>query len=422
MSYTLPRPKFEQFGPSRLTRLPSRRRYDVALPIDDAVARRAIRATIDDQPGIYGMVGPGDELIYVGKSKALRDRLVSYLFDTDSNQKSRRIIEHTHRIAIEPAENEFAALLRELELIRRWRPRFNVQYQPGRSMRAYLCFQEAPAPFAALVYRPPRSALACFGPFKSGRKTRAAVEHLNYYFQLRDCPVRTPMYFADQLELFSANRSAGCLRYELGNCPGPCAGFCTRADYHRNLSACLQFLSGEDLSCLDILARRMEVAAKERRFETAATTRDALESLTWLHGQMELLRGVDRQYTFIYRVPRPRGGETWYLVRRGQVTAVGPRPRTLRTAERWIARLPVGDIEDRSPVVIGERGDAITESIPTTEVPNDLEMAALVTTWFRKNPEQREQTLSIYEALRYCRAVKRSDQCATAREAFVAGA
>ena len=96
-----------------------------------------IRREVPCAPGVYGMVDRQGELIYVGQSKSLRNRLVSY-FAGSAPCKAQRIIAHAQRLLWETAPDEFAALLRELELIRRRRPQFNVRGQPNRRRPPYL--------------------------------------------------------------------------------------------------------------------------------------------------------------------------------------------------------------------------------------------------------------------------------------------
>src|ERR1700731_1903084 len=101
--------------------------------------REKVRKRCPRKPGVYGMVDATGELIYVGKAKCLRSRLLSYFRPNSRDPKAGRILGQTRTLVWEPAPNEFAALLRELELIRRWRPRCNVQGQPTRYRRTYVC-------------------------------------------------------------------------------------------------------------------------------------------------------------------------------------------------------------------------------------------------------------------------------------------
>src|SRR5262249_2570368 len=174
-------------------------------------------------PGVYGMVDAAGELIYVGKAKSLRARLLSYFRPKSREEKAGRILKNTRLLTWEVAPSEFAALLRELELIQRWQPRFNVQGQPRHRRRGYGGVRRRPGATGCLAAQPPRTAFAHFGPVPSGFRTREAVRRLNDWYRLRDCPQSQEMTFADQPELFALPLAPGCIRHEIGNCLGPCA-------------------------------------------------------------------------------------------------------------------------------------------------------------------------------------------------------
>ena len=194
----------------------------ILLNNDPRETRKLIRQAAPHVPGVYGMVDREGELIYVGQSKSLRNRLVSY-FAGSAPSKAQRIIAHTHRLIWETAPDELAALLRELELIRLWRPRFNVRGQPNRRRPAYLVLGRGPAPYVYLAAAPSSGDTAVFGPLRPTRYCRRAVHALNDYFQLRDCGQQVPIRLADQQEMFISENTALCLRYNLGTCLAPCA-------------------------------------------------------------------------------------------------------------------------------------------------------------------------------------------------------
>jgi excinuclease ABC subunit C len=285
------------------------------------------------------MVDQRGDLIYVGKAKSLRTRLATYFRPNSRDPKAGRILEHTGAIVWEYLPSEFAALLRELELIHRWRPRFNVHGQPGRYHRTYVCVGRQPAPHAFVARRPPSGVVAAFGPIAGGRRAGEALRRLNDWFGLRDCPRSQAMVFADQGELFPVLRAAGCIRHEIGTCIGPCAAACTRAAYRERVQAARAFLDGKDMSCLDTLEADMRAAADGQQFERASALRDKLEPLRWLHEQLGRLRAARERYSFIYPV-RGHGGVTWwYLVRRGEVAAVVAAPRSAASREAVAGRV-----------------------------------------------------------------------------------
>src|SRR5262245_55202955 len=157
---------FDGFGPDRL-RPPN---FD---PIRESIRaaraatlRKRLRAKVPHDPGVYGMLDRRARLIYVGKAKDLRKRLLSYFRPGSQNQKAGRIVDNTQTIIWESAICEFSALVRELELIRRWRPRFNVAGVPGAERYVYLVLGRSPVPYAYATKHLTGREHAVFGPFR----------------------------------------------------------------------------------------------------------------------------------------------------------------------------------------------------------------------------------------------------------------
>ena len=283
------RPAFDGLGAWTLAPQLTWSTADVFLTGDPREARKLIRQEAPQAPGVYGMVDRDGELIYVGQSKSLRNRLVSY-FAGSAPSKAQRIVAHTQRLIWETAPDELAALLRELELIRRWRPRFNVRGQPNRRRPAYLVLGRGPAPHVYLAASPSRGDTAVFGPVRASRDCRRAVNVLNDCFQLRDCRQQVPMRMADQQEMFLSENAALCLRYALGTCLAPCGSGCSSAQYAARVQAAKGFLSGRNLSPLTRLEKAMTTAAGAQRYEEAAVLRDQWQALENLDEQLQRFR------------------------------------------------------------------------------------------------------------------------------------
>src|SRR5262249_44674603 len=249
-------------------------------------------------PGIYGMLDPRGNLIYVGKAKCLRARLMSYFRVRSRDDKAGRIIDHTRTVVWEQAPNEFAALIRELELIRRFRPRYNVQGQPGMRRYSYVCLGRAPAPYAYVTREPTGKETAWFGPVVSAARAGEAVRRLNDWFRLRDCSQKQRLCFSDQPELFEIDRTPGCLRFEIATCMGPCAGNCSRDEYGAQVRAARAFLEGKNLEPLQTLEAAMLAAASAFQFERASALRDKLADLRWLSDRLTWLRSARDQHSF----------------------------------------------------------------------------------------------------------------------------
>jgi excinuclease ABC subunit C len=385
--------RFNGFGPTHLNPATAAPPLHHVQARTTPTLRKRVRLFCPRRPGVYGMLDANGELIYVGKAKVLRTRLLSYFSSRSRVPKAGHILQQTRTIVWEHAPSEFAALLRELELIRRWRPPLNVQGQPHRRGRTYVCLGRRPAPYAFLTKRPPSDVVACFGPVLAGHKAHEAVRRLNDWFKLRDCPQAQQMHFADQGELFPILRAAGCIRYEIDTCLGPCAGACTRLAYEEQLRAASAFLAGKNHTPLEALEAEMIAAGAALAFERAAAVRDKLDVFRWLRRQLDVLQAARERHTFIYPVRGHAQATLWYLIHQGRVRAVLTAPADVqsrrKTAEliERIYRLP-------SP----------TRSGPV----EDVDTVLLVAGWFRRHPEEKVRTLPPAQALEMCQA-RRAD-------------
>jgi excinuclease ABC subunit C len=361
--------------------------YRIASPRISGL-RVLVRQECPRRPGVYGMFSDRGELLYIGKAKCLRARLLSYFRVKSRDPKAGRILRHTVAIAWEHAPCEFAALLRELELIRRWRPRFNCQGQPGRRRPVYVCLARRPAPQVVLSRFAIAGAVACYGPVPAGRRAREAVRCLNDWYRLRDCPRAQEMIFAEDQELFPIARAAGCLRHEIGTCLGPCLAACTRRDYMNQVQAACAFLDGTNGTVLDTLKAQMQAAAAALLYEQAARLRDRLDALTWLQERLRYLRRARQRQSFIYPVVGQAGEQRWYLVRHGHVvTSVAP---PVDVARSTLARQALDHVYQQ---LRGEPGP-----VPASEVDGVF----LVMSWFHRHPAERARILSPRAALAAC--------------------
>ena len=378
---------FDGFGPSRFR------------PADDAVVgrqfrgkraarlRKQVRAHAPRTPGVYGMIDERGRLIYIGKAKNLRARLLSYFRDGSRDEKAGRIIQHTRVLCWEQTADELSALLRELELIQTLRPKFNVLGVPGFQRHHYICVGKSPAPHVFITNKPSGKEMGVYGPLVVRMKSEDAARRLNDWFKLRDCPRTVALAFSDQPELFPEDRSAKCLRFELGTCAGPCAAACSRKEYGTGVRAAKAFLDGRDRTIMVKLKQRMEAAANGLEFEKATAMRDRLQALEWLDARLTLLRQARTKNSFVYPLVGHDGRERWYLIHRGQVRAVCFTPTTDEEKSRAIGLLATAFAGGPESAILS--GGAVDSVL-------------LVVGWFRRNAGESAKLLKHAQASEKC--------------------
>lgn len=378
--------RFDTFGPCLF--IPRNRPLGrLQIGAERSTTRFRIRRDCPRSPGVYGMLDASGSLIYVGQSKRLRDRLLSY-FSASAIGKARRIAEQAVELVWETTGHELTAQLRELMLIRRWRPRFNRRGQPGRRSVAYVCLGRRPAAYAYLSARPTKTADRVFGPIVGFRRGRRALAVINDLLQLRDCPEDVIIAFRDQGQLFDEPRVAGCLRYEFHTCLGPCIGACSTAQYSGQVKQAEALFAGTDRTAVDRLKDDMAVAARDQSYELAAMLRDKLADVEWLLEQLAHLREARRNYSFVYPVTNHAGSTNWYLIEGADVRHVVAAPRRGQS-NRTRLDLLAATYDRRRHVA---------------DAPADVEVVRLVASWFRRHPQELKRVLSPEAATARCTA------------------
>jgi excinuclease UvrABC nuclease subunit len=340
-----------------------------------------VRALAENRPAVYQMFDATGRVVYVGKAKRLRTRLLTYFRASYPDDKAARILYAASDIRWDYVPSEFAAYLGELRQIRKLRPYFN--HKGNRTRRAVLIkVAGGPAPRVYGGGTIALNDLRCYGPFPSMQRMLEAVRTLNDLLGLRDCPSNMPMSFAGQGDLFDQPRQAGCMRHELGFCSGPCAGLVSELDYLRRVDTAVAFLEGRTLEPIDRVIAAMQEASAGARFEVAVRWREKFEQLEWLLAATSRARSAIDLLTFVYRDPGDFGDDRVYLLRRGVVRASFPYPST--PIEHEAFRAVVAD-ESRRPL-------PSTEPLPMDAVDEVLLMMA----WFRAHPDALRRT-SPYE-------------------------
>ncbi|HVX88162.1 MAG TPA: hypothetical protein VG940_04480, partial [Gemmatimonadales bacterium] len=238
------------------------------LPTTDlSRLKERVKKLADDRPAVYRMVDPAGRVLYVGKARKLRTRLLAYFRAKFPDDKAARILQAACDIQWDYAPSEFAALLGEIRAIRKLRPPYNVAGNRNRQA-LFITMMGGTAPRLA-VAKWPHGEERVYGPFQSGDRVREGVRVLNDLLGLRDCPPKMPMVFADQGDLFSEPRQAGCIRYDIGQCLGPCAALVTLERYHAAAVDAVSFLEARAIRPMDRVVGEMQKAAAAADFEGA---------------------------------------------------------------------------------------------------------------------------------------------------------
>jgi excinuclease ABC subunit C len=331
----------------------------------------------EQRPGVYRMLDPLGQVLYVGKAKRVKARLLSYFRASYPEDKAARILHATANIIWDYVPSEFAAHLGELRQIARWRPPFNSHMNRARRT-LFIKLLGGPAPRLSTGGATGREDQRWYGPFVGASRLQEAIRTLNDLLGLRDCAPTMPIVFAGQTDLFAPALRAACMRHEFGFCTGPCAGFVAEQEYRRRAETAVAFLEGRTIQPIDRVVDEMQRAAAAAEFERAARWRERFEQLEWLLAATSRARSARDVLTFVYRDPGDFGDDRVYLVRQGVVCASFPYPST-----------PI-EVEAFRAVVAAE---AARPAPPPGPLPlESIDEILLLMSWFRAHPDALRRT------------------------------
>ena len=229
---------------------------------------RAELSRLPAKPGIYRMLNGQGDVLYVGKAKDIRHRVAAYARPDRQTWRIRRMIAETRALEFVTAHTEAEALLLEANLIKRFRPRYNILLRDDKSFPSILIARDHPFP-QVLKHRGARARKGdYFGPFASAWAVNEALSILQRAFLLRSCP-----------DSVFANRARPCLLHQIKRCSAPCVGRVTEKDYARQVADARAFLAGRSREIQAALSGQMQAASDRAEFEQAAELRDRLRAL-----------------------------------------------------------------------------------------------------------------------------------------------
>ncbi|WP_066686864.1 excinuclease ABC subunit UvrC [Caulobacter sp. CCH9-E1] len=245
------------------TETPPSPRLTGAALIKDEVTR------LPDAPGVYRMIGEGDEVLYVGKAKSLKKRVIQYAQGRFHTNRIAHMVDATRSMEFVTTRTEADALLLEINLIKSLKPRFNVLLRDDKSFPEIVIRRDHDAP----QLRKHRGAHTIkgdyFGPFASAWAVNRTLNTLQKAFLLRSCS-----------DSVYETRDRPCMLHQIKRCAAPCTGLIGKDDYQALVDQAEAFLRGKSRAVIASMAKQMEEAAEDLEFERAARLRDRIRALS----------------------------------------------------------------------------------------------------------------------------------------------
>lgn len=233
--------------------------------------------TLTGSPGVYRMIDEEGNPLYVGKAKNLKRRVVTYARPAKLPVRLQRMIAATHTMEIVETHTEVEALLLESNLIKKLKPRYNVLLRDDKSFPYILLTTKSDWP-QLIKHRGSRSRDGeYFGPFASAGAVNRTLAALQRAFPLRNC--------SDNI---FAGRTRPCLQYQIKRCTAPCVDRISQDDYGAIVDEARDFLTGDSRNLQKGLLSRMEQAAADMDYETAAIFRDRVKALTQIQARQDI--------------------------------------------------------------------------------------------------------------------------------------
>lgn len=254
-------------------------------------------AAVEAAPGVYLMKDARGQVIYVGKASSLRSRLRSYFgSQAGMDAKTRELVEQVADFEVIRTDTPTEALILENELIKRYRPRFNIMLRDDKTY-PFIRITNEPFPRVIATRRVVHDGSRYFGPYPSAGAVHRTLDLLKRLFPYRACDIE-----------ITGQAARPCLYYHIGRCVGPCIGAVTADEYRAVIENVVLFLEGRADDVIRRLRQEMEAAAERLEFERAARLRDELRAIEHVLQQQKVVTGTDESFD-VLAVAQSAGGD-----------------------------------------------------------------------------------------------------------------
>ncbi|MBC8381669.1 MAG: excinuclease ABC subunit UvrC, partial [SAR92 clade bacterium] len=236
--------------------------------------------SLTQRPGIYQMLDGEGQVLYVGKAKNLKNRVTSYFRKTGLTPKTAALVKRIVQIDVTVTETETEALILEHNLIKQYRPPFNILMRDDKSYPYIFISDRDQWPRLSFHRGPKKAKGTYFGPFPSVHAVRESMSFLQKVFRVRQCE-----------DVFFKNRSRPCLQYQIKRCSAPCVGFVKPDDYAEDVNLTRLYLDGKAEKILQQLERDMDKSSIALEFEKAGEYRDQISALRQVQAQQMIEKG-----------------------------------------------------------------------------------------------------------------------------------
>lgn len=252
------------------------------MALYDAHLREKIKE-LPLKPGVYQYFDASGTIIYIGKAKNLKNRVVSYLNKSNQTNKTRVLVDKITDFRYIVVDSEQDALLLENNLIKKYKPKYNILLKDDKSY-PWICIKKEPFPRVFLTRRYVHDGSEYFGPYTSGRFAHVLISLIKSLFKLRTCNLSLNQ------KAICNNKFRVCLEYHIGNCPAPCIGKIKEEEYNEFITQVRNILKGNLSTVIEAMTRKMNAYAKALNFEEANLMKEALQAVKNYQAKSTIVR------------------------------------------------------------------------------------------------------------------------------------